>query len=214
MSIFGQIDDATDTVLSFLLRPVRSVIRAGAKVVAGWAKNIFGLVSDGWDEVTAGASALSHGFATFPGAVYHGLYHLVRIVVPGVLDWAGGEIYRLGHLIVHYADIAANAVARLEHKAWTDLQRGIRWLYLDIIAPVADRVSFAEHYLFRDVRAVVELVTHPARLVEHLWDAGLSAVAELTHDLLPPTLRWLKHSAARDVVDAAHGVEAVIAAML
>lgn len=213
-SILGDVDDALSGALAFVLRPIRSWVRKPLHIIVGWALNVFHLVGRGWDDMVHGGSALVHGLASFPGATYRGFFHVLHVTIPNLAHWAAGKLHDLGVSLAHEALRLGKDIVHAVTKAWNDLQDFGDWLSSHIIAPILHRLGAAEHYLSHAVHDAVELVLHPGRLFEWLWNAGLSGAVELTHDLAPPTLRWFKNTAAKDTVQAAHALEAVLTAML
>jgi hypothetical protein len=214
VSIFDDITDATDSVLSFVLSPVRSLVRKGLHVVAGWALNIFHLVGRGWDDMVSGANNLIHGVTDFYHATYRGFVHLFKVTIPGVIHWTEGHLAHLAASLEHAAASLAHAIAHEAVKAWNDLMDGLSWLQHHVIDPIEHRLASAEHFLAHEVHDAVDLITHPTRLFEWIWQGMLAAVPDLARDLTAPTVRWFRHSAAPDAVEVAHGIESVLVALL
>lgn len=214
MSIFDDIASATDDVLSYVLRPVRSLVRKGLHVVAGWTSNVFHDVGSAWDDLSSAAHTLEHGIGVFATNSYHALAHLVTVTIPDTVRWAARELAHLGDALGSWVAAFARDLAHAVDKAWHDLQAGLSWFYDHVVVPIERRVAAAEHYLAHEVHDVVELVLHPTRLVQVLADATFAAVPTVAVEVGTPLARWLRRSAVRDVTDVAHEVEAILSAVL
>ena len=214
MSILSDIDDATSSALSFVLSPIRALLRRGLRTVASWAVGIFHLVGAGWVIVAHGAVALTRGLAELAENTLHVLTWLTRVVIPAVERWAAGELHRIETLTRTLAAQLLSDLTRVATAAANDLRAGLSWVEHTLIAPLEGRLLRAEHELFGDVRAAVDLVLHPQRLIGYLLDAALSDLGHLAGQVGTPVTRWLRRSAGKDVVEFALDLERVLSAAL
>lgn len=214
MSILRTIDDATDSVLSFVLSPIRAVIRRGLRAVASWALAIFHLVGNAWLVVSTGALLLGQGLTDLAESTLHALTWLTRVALPALAHWAAAELHRLG---VALGQLRADVLAGLHlvaTAARAELHDALVWVERNIIDPVERRLTAAEHQLYGDVRTVADLVLHPRRLLTYLLDAALADVPGLAETVARPALGWLRRSGARDIAAFATDLERIIAAVL
>lgn len=214
MGIFDDIDNATSDALSFVLSPIRSLLRKGARVVASWALGIFHLVGGAWDGMVSGAWSLLGGLESFTGSVINGIGRLVHVYLPELLHWAARNINRVEGLATGFFATLWREVGRAETLAAEALSSGLRWVEHNLIDPLIGRVLAIEHDIASVIGPAVDLLLHPGRLVATVGEWVLSHVLDTLDALGGPILRWVRRSAVHDAKTVAQEIEHLIASVL
>lgn len=149
---------------------VRKWVGALISGVYGFVHSIFTLVGTAWDDVFGAAYALAHNVADFVRAVYERFYYLSYIVLRGIVNWANkliGEVLKYAQEVYHYA---ITEFDRLRHDIATWLDDLRHWVVLDIWDPIWRTLSPAWTWITHEGTALWHYLTHPADLVDLLWN--------------------------------------------
>ncbi len=131
---------------------------------------IFGNVNDAWHDVWKAADSVWRATTKFGIAAWHALYDLARIIIPGIVRWAGRELTRLDHYITNVFRWAIRELTVLRH--WIDhlISALTRWVMVHIWDPLWRSLTEAWKWIYHDGMILWYYITHPLKLAGLLLD--------------------------------------------
>lgn len=149
---------------------VRRWVGALISGVFGFIHNIFGLVGGAWIDMFKAAAWLWGSAGRFAYATWLKFYHILKVVIPDVVRWADKFIHNVWtyaidvfHWTIHALDVLRHDIAH-----WLDLLR--QWVVHDIWNPIWRTLAPAWKWITHEGYALWNLVTHPALLVDWIWN--------------------------------------------
>lgn len=168
--MFGWIAREFDSVSGLIDNTVRQWVRDLVNGLYGFLHAVFGLVSEGWENLVSAAYLAWHSITSFMDETVLKIYYILRQVIPAVVkaykdsialvDKYARDVYswatREFQLVRDALDAAFNALKK--------------FVIDDIWKPLDDLVTSALKWITTRGETVWHYISNPVDLVDLLWD--------------------------------------------
>jgi hypothetical protein len=138
--------------------------------VFGFLHTVFGFVGHAWLDLFNAARWMYAGVLHLGIETYATLYHALRVVIPDVIRWASRFIHDVWTYAIDVFRWTIRQFDWVKHwvlALWDDLRR---WVIHDIWDPIWHTLYPVWHWVVNEGKALWNLVTHPALLVDWIWE--------------------------------------------
>lgn len=164
---------------------IKNVLGAGAHVidetirqwvsdlisgVFGFIHTVFGLVGRAWGDMFGAARWIYTGIWHLGTETYWTLWHILKRVIPDVIHWANVFIHKVWQYAIDLFHWTWRQIEWLKHWILALFDAFRRWVIREIWDPIWRTLAPAWRWITHEGVALWELVTHPDRLVNWIWN--------------------------------------------
>ena len=154
------------------MQAVHWAIRAVTSVVF----QVFGNIRNAWSVLYGGYRDLVSGIDSFATAVRNAITYTLRVVIPGILRWAGAALARLAADLARLGRMLLAEVSRLTAYITARWNALYRWVLANVWAPLQAYARSLYHDLIKWGYTAWWWITHlPALAEQMIFALALSA---------------------------------------
>lgn len=132
--------------------------------ITGVILSVFGLVRGAWSRLAGAARGAWSTVTDLAQAVWQKFAYLLRVVIPGVLRWAGAQLARLSAFALSVWKALLRDVASLTARIIAAAASITRWVIRTVWAPLAARAEQIWRDLLKWGYLAWWYITHPDKL--------------------------------------------------
>lgn len=169
--MFGWIHRAWQWAVGAVGDPVASFVRDMIHGVFGFLHTIFGHVIDAWPDLWHMFRNVWHEidkFGTWVGHLFRYLYH---VWIPQIVRWIRRLITQVIHDLMALYHWAVREFARFRHWVAALFDAFRYWVINNIWKPLYKSLLAAWHWIDHEGSVLWFYITHPAKLVDLIWEA-------------------------------------------
>lgn len=149
---------------------IRSWVHDLVNGLYGFLHNIFGLVGAGWDKFVTELHFAWQGLAGFMREVTYSLSFIVHYLFPATLKRIDALVGAVKHYAIDVYDFAVHVYDTLRNLIAAGLRDLKTFVLQDVYKPLFDFITQAWHWITHEGAVVFYYISHPAALVELIWD--------------------------------------------
>ena len=169
--MFGWITRIWQWGVSNVGDPVASWTRDFIHGVFGWLDTMFGHIGDAWHVMWLSSFAVDIASGNFGMAIADAFGRLFKIAIPRLIAWADRELKSLGIDLSKLTDWIVKRIEQIVARIVHDITQLARWVTVHIYDPLARDFLQAWHWITHEGALVFDIITHPDKLVNLIWDA-------------------------------------------
>ena len=126
-----------------------------------------------WNYLTDNAKLAWRELKSLAHEVVHGLYWIVKVLIPDLAKWAGNEFKRIEHYILSVYHTVLRLIDNAVKYAEYLVKAAEHWVITDIWDPIWRTLSQAWHWVTHEGDTLWHYLTHIGEFVDLFWDALL-----------------------------------------
>jgi hypothetical protein len=138
--------------------------------VFGFLHTIFGYVGHAWLGMFNAAKWLYTGVVHLAIETYADFYHVLRVVIPGVVRWANKFIHDVWTYAINVFHWTVKQFDWFRHWVAALLDALRRWIIHNIWDPIWHALYPVIHWVMHEGATLWHYLTHPDQLVDLLWN--------------------------------------------
>jgi len=149
---------------------VRRWVSDIAMAIYGFVHGVFHLVGIAWGDMIIMSDFLYVGLVKFVDQAWIKFYHLYKVLLPGIIHYA---VYLFHLLVLSVREVihwAAHEFDLVRHWTAALVEATRVWVVRNVWQPIWRTLTPIFHWITHEGATLWHYLTHPAELVDLLWD--------------------------------------------